>query len=117
MNQACRESLIELLFQSLYLDDRLSLAEDKELSEALDSIGWESELGRETFILGAFARVREAISTPAGSEEFFQSRADVLCEHKEGAASLTWLSRVLAADGMSPGEQRFLDRLESRFYR
>ena len=60
MTQDSRQSLVELLFLSLYLDDHLSLAEDEVLNQALDSLGWDSEVPRERFIFTAFASARGA---------------------------------------------------------
>jgi hypothetical protein len=116
MNQNSREALIELLFLSLYMDDHLSLAEDNVLTEALDSLGWESESARENFIFRAFAASREAFTSLEKAQIFFAERADTIKRHGDEGAALTWLTRVLAADGLTSTEKYFLGRLEKYFY-
>ncbi len=116
MNQDSREALIELLFLSLYLDNHLSLAEDEVLTSALDAIGWDSSQPREICILNAFAKAREASSCDLKTEEFLAVRADLIQRDGESAKALTWLSKILGSDGISPSEARFLARLEKRWF-
>ncbi len=116
MTQNSREAIIELLFLSLYLDQHLSLAEDAVLDEALDSLGWESAAPREKFIFRAFSSARGASLDLKLGEEFFNARADVIKADGGEGEALTWLSRVLAADGLTDSEKYFLSRLEARLY-
>jgi uncharacterized tellurite resistance protein B-like protein len=116
MTQESREALIELLFVSLYLDQHLSLTEDEVMTTAMESLGWESSKPREQFIFSAFAVARDASNCEQKTEEFLKCRVDRIMADGEEAAALTWLYRVLGADGISPSEQRFLSRLEGRFY-
>lgn len=116
MTQASREVLIELLFLSLYLDDHLSLSEDDVLTTALDSLGWESPDSREKFIFAAFAAAREAVSCAIKTESFLYSRLEQIKADGQQGQALTWLSRVLGADGISSSEQRFLNQLEARLF-
>lgn len=116
MTQNSRQALIELLFLSLYLDNHLSLAEDEVLNDALDSLGWESELSREKFIFKAFSAARAAADGGQKTDEFLSVRANLIKQDGEEAEALTWLSKVLGADGLSATEQYFLGRLEKRLY-
>lgn len=116
MTQESRQALIELLFLSLYLDSHLSLAEDDVLNEALDALGWESEESREKFIFRAFAVAREMAADEIKTGELLESRAAVIKIKGDEASALTWLYRVLGADGISETEKRFLGRIESRLY-
>jgi hypothetical protein len=116
MTQDSRQALIELLFLSLYLDAHLSLTEDDVLTTAMDSLGWESAKPREQFILSAFALAREASACELQSETFMQSRIEIIKAAGVGAEAYTWLNRVLGADGITASEQRFLSRLEARFF-
>lgn len=116
MNQESREALVELLFLSLYLDNHLSLAEDEVLSDALDSLGWDSAIPRDRFIFRAFSVAREATTHVDKVETFVIERAELLKASGAEAESLTWLSKVLGADGISPTERYFLDKLEARLY-
>ncbi len=116
MKQSSREALIDLLFLALYLDDRLSLAEDEVLTGALDSLGWESERSRERFIFRAFSQARAAAADPLRTEEFLASHAEVFKADGSGAEAFTWLTKILAADGLSYSEKRFLSDLEARLF-
>jgi len=116
MTQDSRQSLIELLFLSLYLDNHLSLAEDEVLTSALDTLGWESRHPRETFIFQAFANARAASVDELRTADFLASRSDVILRDGESASALTWLYKILGADGISPSEERFLNKLEKRLY-
>ena len=116
MTQESRQVLIELLFLSLYLDNQLSLAEDEVINEALDSLGWESENPREKFILRAFASAREAAEDAIKTEAYLNSRTGLIKRDGEEGPALTWLYRVLGADGISPEENRFLNHIEKRLY-
>lgn len=116
MTQDSREVLIELLFLSLYLDNHLSLAEDEVLNDALDSLGWESALPQQNFIFRAFAVARQAADGGEKTEAFLATRADKIKLAGEEGPALTWLSKVLGADGITATEKYFLKQLETRLY-
>lgn len=116
MTQDSRQVLIELLFLSLYLDNQLSLAEDEIFSEALESLGWDSPFPRERFIFSAFLSAREAASDAIKTEAYLDTRTRFIIRDGEEAPALTWLYRVLGADGISPEEKRFLGQIEQRLY-
>lgn len=112
LDQPSREALVELLLLSLYLDDHLSLAEDETLNKGLAAIGWESQIPRETFILQTFSKVRSVAASPIESDAFLVSRTTTIRQAGAAAPAITWLTRTLAADGISSSERRFLTRLE-----
>lgn len=116
MTQNSRQALIELLFLSLYLDNHLSLAEDDVLTDALNRLGWDSLSPRENFIFQAFSTAREVASDPTKVEKFLDSRAAVIKTDCAVPVALTWLTKVLGADGISPSEERFLGKLEQRLF-
>ncbi len=116
MTQESRQALIELLFLALYLDSRLSLAEDDVLNEALDTLGWESADSREKFIFRAFAVAREVAADGIKIEGFLGSRAARIKGDGDEAPALTWLYRVLGSDGISETEKHFLGQIESLLY-
>jgi len=113
MTQPSREALIELLFLSLYLDNHLSIAEDSALESALANLGWDSPRPKEIFILNAFAKARKAADCPANTTEFLAERVKILKSDDQGTVAMEWLGKVLAADGMSAEEDRFLSRVHA----
>ena len=116
MTQDSREALIELLFLALYLDDHLSLAEDGVVTDALNSIGWESAHPREICILKAFSQAREAHSCDLKNEQYLSARAEIIKKAGAESTALTWLYKVLGADGISSTEDRYLKKLEKRWF-
>lgn len=116
MTQDSRQVLIELLFLSLYMDNHLSLAEDEVLNDALDSLGWDSDIPREKFIFRAFSTARDAITSLEKTQAFFDSRTAIIIRDGSQADSLTWLSKVLGSDGLTATEKYFLAQLEQRLY-
>lgn len=116
MTQGSREGLIELLFLALYLDDHLSVGEDEVLNSALAALGWESAEAREDFIFKAFTVAREAATCEAKAAEFLDARLTVIQNDGLQAAALTWLYKVMGADGVTQPEKQFLSRIEARFY-
>ena len=116
MNQTSREAIIELLFLSLYLDDHLSMAEDAVIEDALVSLGWESEKPKDICILNAFARARRAIASEEATEAYIGDRVAVIQKDGQELVALEWLGKVLAADGLSQPEERFLQRLHDRLF-
>lgn len=116
MTQDSREVLIELLFLALYLDDHLSVGEDEVLNKALESLGWESAHAREVFIFKGFTSAREAATCETKTAEFLEARLSVIQKDGLQAPALTWLYKVLGADGFTQTEKQFLSRIESRLY-
>jgi hypothetical protein len=116
MTQDSRKAIIELLFLALYMDDHVSLAEDGVLTEALDSLGWESDKPREAFVFSAFAASREAFKSLENTQRFFNERTDVIRRDGAEAEATTWLTRVLAADGLTGTEKYFLKQLQGKLY-
>lgn len=116
MTQKSREALIELLFLSLYLDGSVSEAEDGVLTEALDVLGWESLTPREDFIQGAFKLAKDLEGDVIKADQFQADRAEIIKQSGDEGEGLTWLYRVLGADGVMPDEKRFLEQIEARLY-
>lgn len=108
MNHDTRRALIELLLLALYRDNHLSLLEDEALEKALRAIGWNASNPSDVSITAAFATAREACSCELKSEEFIKARASVIKASGESSLAFEWLGRILGADGMSGGENRFL---------
>lgn len=107
---------MELLFLSLYLDNHLSLAEDEVLNSALDSLGWDSPVPRESHIFKAFSIARNVSSCELKTDEFLVIKADIIKANGDEAPAITWLSRVLGSDGLTYTEKRFLGQLEARLF-
>jgi hypothetical protein len=116
MTQGSREVLIELLFLALYLDDHLSVSEDEVLNRALNSLGWDAAQSREIFIFKAFTSAREAATCEAKTVDFLEARLGVIQKDGLQAPALTWLYKVLGADGITQTEKQFLNRIETQLY-
>lgn len=98
------------------MDDHLSLAEDEVLNEALESLGWDSPVSREKFIFKAFTAARDAMTNLDKTREFLDARTAIIKRDGEEAMALTWLTKVLSADGLTATEKYFLTQLEARLF-
>ncbi len=116
MTQVTRCCMVELLFLALYLDEVLTMAEDEELDHALEALGWDSPLPRDKFMLQAFSVAREASACPIKTDEFLAARVGQIISDGEQAFAMTWLSKVLAVDGLTELEKRFLTQMEALLY-
>ena len=116
MKQQSREVLIELLFLVVYQDHHLSEDEDDLINHAVNTLGWESAESREAWIAKAFSVARLASTCEAQTDSFLESRLSTIEKNGEQAAALTWLSRVLGSDGLTPAEKNFLQRVETRLF-
>lgn len=116
MTQNSREAIIDLLFLSLYLDNHLSMAEDKALESALLSLGWDDEQPKDIFLLNAFARARKTSISEEKTHAFVQNRVAVIRADGQESTALEWLGKVLAADGLEQSEERFLHQLHDLLF-
>jgi uncharacterized tellurite resistance protein B-like protein len=116
MTQNSRQAIIELLFLAIYADDHVSLAENEVLDKAIEALGWESEQPREEFLAATFAAVKEAHADAAKEYEYFSQHAATIKAAGEQADALTWLTKVLAADGTSSEENYLISRLEKYWF-
>ena len=82
----------------------------------MSSADRESAHPREICILKAFSKAREAHGCELKTEEYLTVRADVIKKAGAEATALTWLYKVLGADGISATEDRYLKKLEKRWF-
>jgi hypothetical protein len=116
MTQSTREAIIDLLFLALYLDEKVSLAEDEVFTRALDELGWDCTTSREAHVWKAFQAARAIYADIGKVEAFVDEHAATIVRDGGQAESLTWLTRILGADGIDATERHFLNQLEKRFY-
>jgi len=116
MTQSSREALVELLFLALYLDGNISEAEDDVLNEALGSLGWDSPEPRQTLVTRAYSASQELVGKVHETEAYQAARAAIIKGNGDEGEGLTWLYRVLGADGIVPTEKWFLDKIEALLY-
>jgi transketolase len=115
MTQSQRESLLDLLILSIFIDSHVSLKEDHELQASFEAVGWEAEKPRDIFICTSMNRARKASDTDADTAAYIISRTAVFTDAESQATALDLLQRVLAGDGVSPAEAEFLARVKSAF--
>ena len=61
-------------------------------------------------------KAREAHGCELKTEEYLSARATVIKNAGAEATALTWLYKVLGADGISTTEDRYLKKLEKRWF-
>ena len=111
MTQAAREAIIDLLFMSLYVDRHLSLAEDEALNSTLEALGWDAQSPRETYLLRAFARIREFVDDHEGANAHITRCCKVIKDDGQSSVALRWITRLISADGLGAGESSFLHHI------
>ena len=115
MTQSQRESLLDLLIIGIFVDAKLTVAEDAALEAALQSIGWEGNRPRDVFICRSLNRARRARESEVSTGLYIASRAIAFTDEASREKALELLQKVFAADGVADSEAEFLARVKARF--
>jgi len=115
MNQTQSEALLSLIVLSIFTDSTLSLKEDESLSAAIESIEWQSKRPREIYLLTAMSRARAAAENDAATRAFVKEKSALFSDLASQALVLKTLQAVLASDGTSENEERFLFLVKGAF--
>lgn len=110
LNQAQRESLINILVLGMYSDGHLSILEDDSLNALLDSLAWESGTSRSVFLNDAISRATRFADDAAGAE-YLRSNSRVFDSAQAKAAALEMLTSFLKVDGVAETEAQFLTQV------
>jgi hypothetical protein len=116
MNPEATKALVELLFLTVYLDDRLSLPEDAVLERALASLGWRAGSSAAVDISAAYRAASEAAACELKTDEFLRQRAAVIKAAGQSGVAFEWLGKLVGADGLDWAEKRFLQRLQALLF-
>lgn len=113
MTQLQREALFDLLTLSLYVDGHISLTEEALIESAFIAEGWQSDYPKSLFLEKSFARAR---SVAEADEEtrlaYLAERAAQFMDAASQAEALGVVTNLLARDGLTPEENRFLAALQ-----
>lgn len=101
---------------ALYQDRHLSVREDEAFEKALAAIGWQPGRDGELDIAEAFSRVRKANTDPVLAAELVRDRATLLRTEGDQSTAFECLGKVLAADGIDPAENRFLEQIRGLLF-
>ncbi|EDY84883.1 hypothetical protein VDG1235_4517 [Verrucomicrobiia bacterium DG1235] len=112
-NQDQREALVDLLYLSIYVDNHISLLEEKKVEEELKRADWDGPTSSILYVQDAVTRGRNAKSDPAYKAEYLNSIANRLDEKK--TAALKALDKVLSSDGTDSKEASFLKEVAAAF--
>ena len=112
-SQEQREALVDLLYLSLYIDNHISLLEEKKLDEELKKADWDGPNAAVLYMESAITRARDAKSNTVVKAEYLSSIADRLAEKK--ITALEALDKVLSSDGTDSKEASFLKEVRSVF--
>ena len=110
MTSEARQAFVEWVLLAPFVDEHLSLTEDEVLQKALQAVGWSEQDSGGMCLSSAYAVARDAAACEEKTEEFLQSRSRVLRDADAAAMAFEWLARILASDGLTYGEKRFLER-------
>ncbi len=112
-SQSQREALVDLLYLSVYIDNHLSLIEEKKVEDELKNAEWDGPQSSILYVESAINRARDAKSNATVKAEYLSSIADRLDEKK--ITALEALDNVLKSDGTDPKEASFLKEVRSAF--
>lgn len=112
-NQAQRESLVDLLYLAIYVDNHISLIEEKKVEEELQKADWDGPQSSLLYAEAAINRARDAKSNSTARSEYLSNIAERLDEKK--ITALESLDKVLSSDGTDPKEASFLKEARSAF--
>lgn len=113
MTQTQREALFDLLTLSLYADSHISLTEEALIESAFIAEGWESDYPKSLFLDQSFARARRFAEADEESHlGYLATRAATFTDAASQAEALGVVTNLLARDGLTPEENRFLAALQ-----
>lgn len=113
MTQPQREALFDLLTLSLYADGHISLTEEALIESAFVAEGWQSDYPKNLFLEKSFARARKVADTDEeGRLAYLTERAAFFTDAGSQAEALGVVTNLLARDGLTPEENRFLAALQ-----
>jgi hypothetical protein len=116
MSKEATKAIVELLFLTIYLDDRLSLPEDAVLERALTALGWRAGSNDAVDIAAAYKAASEAAACELRTDEFLRERAALLKAEGHSNVAFEWLGKLLGSDGLDAAEHRFMVRLQALLY-
>jgi hypothetical protein len=98
LNQQQREAIFDFLLLGMYADSVLKLSENTRLYDLMASVGWDSYQEPRDYSELATARVRAAVETEAGTQEFIQKLNDRLETEEARNFALILFFRLTEAD-------------------
>lgn len=104
---------MDLLYLSVYVDNHISLIEEKKVEEELKSADWDGPGSSLLNVESAINRARDAKSDAKLKGDYLSSIADRLDEKK--ITALEALDNVLKSDGTDSKEAAFLKEVRSAF--
>lgn len=105
--------MVDLLYLSIYVDNHLSLVEEKKVEDELRNAKWDGPDSSILYIGDAITRARNAKADAAYKGEYLASIADRLDEKK--ITAIEALDKVLSSDGTNSREAAFLKEVRSAF--
>lgn len=111
--QEQKEALVDLLYLSMYVDNHISLIEEKKVEDELKKADWDGPNSSILYQQDAINRARDAKSNPAFKTEYLGSIALRLAEKK--VTAIEALDKVLSSDGTDTKEASFLKEVRSAF--
>ena len=108
--QPQREALIDLLVFAMYIDNHLSLAEERVLDEQKESLAWAGDRSVEAYVDHATSRIRELRGSEEGRANLLDYIRERLGDFEERERAWFVCESLLSADGRPEVEALFTDR-------
>lgn len=112
--QGEREAILDLLLLCTYLDNHLSLAEDRVFKEEAERLSWDSGTSVDIYISTATDKVRRAMPDERMEEELVDDIVGRLVSEKSKSTAYSLMSKLFESDGEVASETEFMRKIESR---
>ncbi|MDQ8179416.1 hypothetical protein [Pelagicoccus sp. SDUM812005] len=112
-SQSQQEALVDLLYLSIYVDNHISLVEEKKVEDELKNANWGGPDSSVLYVESAINRARDAKGNATLKAEYLASIAERLDEKK--VTAIDALDNVLKSDGTDTKEAAFLKEVRSAF--
>ena len=115
MTQGQREALLDLLILGIFVDAKLSVAEDAALEGAFKVIGWDGAQPRDVFICRSLSRAWRVRDSEGATGAYINSRTTAFTDEDSRVRGSSFWRRFLWRTGWLDCEAEFLARVKGNF--
>ena len=108
-----REALIDLLLFTMYVDNQLSIAEDKMLDEDLGELEWDSSESINSYVDRNIPRIRILRTDETRRTQFFESLRNRFASYDSRQRALNHCQNLARVEGTVASEKEFMDKVKA----
>lgn len=111
LQQEEREAIIDLLLYCKFIDNHLSLAEEKILQDETAQFNWESGIDADAYIAAATAKVRKSNTDSRIEKELLEHVGKRLESDYARETARTLVAKIFQSDGETYAEKDFAEKI------